>query len=89
MTKSKKFAFDKIYEPTTPQSTVFADVDSFVESAINGYNSTIFAYGQTGSGKTYTMMGPQSDPGIIPRAIKRMFELIENKPNTMFVVQCT
>ena len=27
------------------------------DSAIEGYNGTIFAYGQTGSGKTYTMTG--------------------------------
>merc|ERR1711862_952438 len=28
-----------------------------MDSALEGYNGTIFAYGQTGSGKTYTMMG--------------------------------
>ncbi len=28
-----------------------------IDSAINGYNGTIFAYGQTGSGKTFTMTG--------------------------------
>ena len=31
------------------------------------YNGTIFAYGQTGSGKTHSIMGYDSDPGIIPR----------------------
>ncbi len=65
--KLKKFAFDKIYHPLTTQEEVFRDVESFVEAAVNGYNSTIFAYGQTGSGKTYTMTGPLNNPGLIPR----------------------
>jgi hypothetical protein len=42
---------------------------------------------QTGSGKTYTMMGTQRDVGLIPRAVARIFELIDGKPDTMFVVQ--
>ena len=28
-----------------------------IDSAMQGFNSTIFAYGQTASGKTHTMMG--------------------------------
>ena len=38
----------------------------------------MFAYGQTGSGKSYTMMGEASDPGLIPRICKGLF----NKMNT-------
>jgi hypothetical protein len=34
-------------------------------------------------------MGPSNNPGIIPRAIKRLFEIIESKPDTLFVVQCS
>ncbi len=34
----------------------------------------IFAYGQTGSGKTYTMLGSRDQPGVIPRAMKQIFE---------------
>ncbi len=33
----------------------------------------IFAYGQTGSGKTYTMLGDESNRGIIPRAMAQVF----------------
>jgi hypothetical protein len=33
-------------------------VRPLVESALAGYNATVFAYGQTGSGKTYTMVRP-------------------------------
>ena len=40
------------------QRQVFDNIAKDVaDSAIEGYNGTIFAYGQTGSGKTFTMTG--------------------------------
>ena len=47
-----------------------------MDSAINGYNGTIFAYGQTGSGKTFTMTGGTDsfdDRGLIPRTLTYIF----------------
>jgi centromeric protein E len=38
---------------------------------------TAFAYGQTSSGKTFTMNGSETDPGIIHRAVKDIFEKIQ------------
>lgn len=35
---------------------LFSDVQPFVQSALDGYNVSIFAYGQTRSGKTHTMV---------------------------------
>lgn len=37
---------------------LFTDVQPFVQSALDGYNVSIFAYGQTCSGKTHTMVSP-------------------------------
>lgn len=45
-----------------------------LDNALQGFNACLFAYGQTGSGKTYTMMGVPSDPGIIPRLTRDLFE---------------
>ena len=44
-----------------------------IESALQGFNSTIFAYGQTASGKTHTMMGPKvgKEDGLIPQVFKK------------------
>jgi len=42
---------------------------------------TVFAYGQTSSGKTHTMHGDRNDPGIIPRAIHDIFQIIQNVIN--------
>ena len=40
-----------------------------IDSAMQGFNSTIFAYGQTASGKTHTMMGAKNgtEEGLIPQ----------------------
>lgn len=52
------------------------------QSFLDGYNLCISAYGQTGSGKTYTMEGSQvndiemkDEQGLIPRAIKQVFDM--------------
>jgi kinesin family protein 6/9 len=40
------------------QEKVFDKVaKEVIDSALEGFNGTIFAYGQTGSGKTFTMTG--------------------------------
>jgi len=41
------------------------------------WSGTAFAYGQTSSGKTFTMNGCETDPGVIPRAVKDIFSKIE------------
>jgi hypothetical protein len=63
-----------------------------VTEVLEGFNCTIFAYGQTGTGKTYTMEGgPRNsvdgsnmskEAGIIPRAIKQIFDAIESNDVT-------
>lgn len=35
---------------------LFSDVQPLVQSALDGYNISLFAYGQTHSGKTHTMV---------------------------------
>ena len=43
------------------------NIAHLIDSALTGTNISVFAYGPTGTGKTYTMLGTDSDPGIIPR----------------------
>lgn len=47
-----------------------------VESAMAGYNGTLFAYGQTASGKTYTMFGTDNVDGIVQMALDTIFAKI-------------
>jgi kinesin family protein 6/9 len=68
----------------TKQSEIFDGVaKEVVDSALDGYNGTIFAYGQTGSGKTYTITGEPEKiekRGLIPRTISYIFNEIRKRP---------
>ncbi|XP_031568162.1 kinesin-like protein KIF27 isoform X4 [Actinia tenebrosa] len=82
--KDRGFTFDFVFNPATSQVEVYeACVEPLVKSCLQGYNATVFAYGQTGSGKTYTVGGidtgvlRDSELGIIPRAVKQIFQNIE------------
>ncbi len=45
------FVFDHVYDEGASQKKVYENTArSVVESALQGYNATIFAYGQTGTG---------------------------------------
>ncbi|CAI9105253.1 OLC1v1004137C1 [Oldenlandia corymbosa var. corymbosa] len=82
----RTFAFDKVFGPTSKQKDLYDQaVCPIVFEVLEGYNCTIFAYGQTGTGKTYTMEGGgrkkngefPSDAGVIPRAVKQIFDILE------------
>ncbi|KAF9340537.1 hypothetical protein BGZ91_001495 [Linnemannia elongata] len=62
-------------------------VKGLVQSAMEGYNGTVFAYGQTSSGKTYTMSGTSSQPGITPRAVEDVFKYIRENSDREFLLR--
>ncbi|XP_018374136.1 PREDICTED: kinesin-like protein KIF21A isoform X2 [Trachymyrmex cornetzi] len=82
----KAFTYDYVFDTQVNQNAIYETcVNRLVEGALDGYNATVLAYGQTGSGKTYTM-GTGFDVevdetivGIIPRAIKHLFDGIVDK----------
>ena len=54
----RKYAFDTVFATSAEQVDVFNRVGQpMVDTALDGYNTTLFTYGQTGSGKTYTIQG--------------------------------
>ncbi|CAF2074717.1 hypothetical protein Bca4012_089304 [Brassica carinata] len=82
----RHFAFDKVFGPASQQKDLYDQaICPIVFEVLEGYNCTIFAYGQTGTGKTYTMEGGArkkngefpSDAGVIPRAVKQIFDILE------------
>ncbi|KAJ6664741.1 hypothetical protein lerEdw1_006314, partial [Lerista edwardsae] len=59
---------------------VFRDLGQGVlDSAWQGYNATLLAYGQTGSGKSYSMIGYDTNRGIIPVVCEELFKTIQNQ----------
>ncbi|KAJ0000347.1 hypothetical protein NQD34_012189 [Periophthalmus magnuspinnatus] len=77
--KDRIFELDKVFQPQATQEEVFQEIEPLVTSCIDGYHVCIFAYGQTGSGKTYTMEGSVENPGINKRALKQLFNVIEDR----------
>ncbi|XP_030014463.1 kinesin-like protein KIFC3 isoform X1 [Sphaeramia orbicularis] len=77
--KDRIFELDKVFHPQATQEEVFQEIEPLVTSCIDGYHVCIFAYGQTGSGKTYTMEGSVENPGINQRALKQLFNVIEER----------
>lgn len=82
----KAFTYDYVFDTSSDQSSIYETcVARLVDGALDGYNATVLAYGQTGSGKTYTMGTgfeveiDDSVIGIIPRAIKHLFDGIAEK----------
>ena len=72
---SDKFSFESVYDQQTTNMNIFnGTVKPILERAAKGYNVCIFTYGQTSSGKTYTMKGTTEEPGIIPLALKFLFD---------------
>lgn len=76
--RSGVLRFSRVFECASSQESLFDEMcQPVLESALQGYNSTIFAYGQTGSGKTYTMTGSRQqwkNRGIIPRSLSYIFD---------------
>uniref|UniRef100_A0A060SWN0 Kinesin-like protein n=1 Tax=Blastobotrys adeninivorans TaxID=409370 RepID=A0A060SWN0_BLAAD len=81
----REFYFDRSFNSLDPNSDHFASQESvydnigseFLDHNMEGYHTCIFAYGQTGSGKSYTMMGNDSNPGLIPRTCMNLFSRID------------
>ncbi|CAG7907994.1 unnamed protein product [Brassica rapa] len=86
------FTFDKVFGPSAKQKELYDQaVVPIVNEVLEGFNCTIFAYGQTGTGKTYTMEGEcrrskggpsgglPAEAGVIPRAVKQIFDTLEGQ----------
>ncbi len=43
-----------------------------------GKNALIFTYGVTNAGKSYTMVGSESNPGILPNTMKFLLKMKED-----------
>ncbi|XP_047115391.1 chromosome-associated kinesin KIF4A [Schistocerca piceifrons] len=89
----RSFTYNYVFGPESSQTEFYnTAVKNLVECVFKGYNVTILAYGQTGSGKTYSMGTcynphvPENEMGVIPRAIKDIFQGMEKRNDWQFRV---
>ena len=80
--KPRTYHYDHVLGSTSKQEDVFRAVVPLVDCVATGKrNATILASGATGCGKTHTIMGTAETPGVLPRAVARMFRRLHAKSN--------
>jgi hypothetical protein len=68
---------DHVFDDATNNEQIYGTVvQELIGAVVGGFNGTAFAYDQTSSGKTFTMNGSDADPGIIPRAVRDVFDTV-------------
>lgn len=73
--KKWRFGFDEVFGTEATQNDLWRSTKPMVQSALDGFNSTIFAYGATGSGKTFSLLGNGVNcNGLIGRSIDKLFD---------------
>jgi len=81
---AKAFVLDYSFDSSDPSDrsgwqadndTIFKDLGTqILKSTLEGYKTCLFAHGQSQSGKTYTLVGQESDPGLLPRLLEALFQ---------------
>jgi kinesin family protein 6/9 len=87
--ESQAFHLDYVLKDASQEAVFEACGAEAVRGAMGGYNGCVMAYGQTGAGKTFTMMGGSDyrTRGIIPRALRLVFDEVQLQADRQFTVQ--
>jgi len=82
------YTLDNIFDgPCCTAQVYLRTTRDLIHQVVEGFNSTVFAYGQTSSGKTHTMRGTDTEPGIIPLAVREIFDLISATKDREFLLR--
>ncbi|KAI3642734.1 hypothetical protein MP228_012289 [Amoeboaphelidium protococcarum] len=84
---STDYAFDMVFTGSDTLQIYDQAIGDIVQSAVDGYNATVFCYGQTNSGKTFTMTGREQQPGLIPCAVEDIFAQISGNQEREFLLR--
>jgi GTPase SAR1 family protein len=85
----KTYNFDHVYNGGDAHNhDIYKKVGRpVIENIFKGFWGTLMVYGQTGTGKSYTMCNfDKGNEGIIPGAMKDIFERIDNEPDRVYTV---
>ncbi|XP_061713989.1 kinesin-like protein KIF20B isoform X2 [Cydia pomonella] len=74
----KMYSFSHIFGPDANQKEIFEHVvKGNLRKLVDGHSFTLLTYGASGSGKTYTLMGTVKAPGLVPRSLEYVFNVVE------------
>ena len=86
--KEVSYNYDFVFDEKTTQDEVYRCTSSnLIKQVVEGFSATIMAYGATGSGKTYTMVGKGEKCGVMIRAIRDLFKIINNDKEKMYSIK--
>ncbi|KAG7298867.1 hypothetical protein JYU34_017322 [Plutella xylostella] len=75
---NKMYTFSRIFGADTSQKEIFENVvKDNLRKLPDGQSYTLLTYGASGSGKTYTLMGTVASPGLVPRSLEYLFQVVE------------
>lgn len=82
------YLLDTVFDGSCSTADVYErTARGLIAQVVEGFNSTVFAYGQTSSGKTHTMRGTDTEPGIIPLAVREIFNIIASTKDREFLLR--
>ncbi|CDJ56724.1 kinesin motor domain-containing protein, putative [Eimeria maxima] len=83
------FIFDTVFGECASQEEVFQlSTSPLLQELFKGVNASVFAYGATAAGKTYTMLGTETGPGVMPRALQLLFQQVSSEREKEYVLSC-
>jgi len=75
----KGFTFDKVFDIDYNNEDIYHEIGhQLIENIQAKQNSIFYVYGQTGSGKTYTLLGNESNDGIVQLLINELVVISDN-----------
>eukprot|EP01071_Lankesteria_metandrocarpae_P006304 Lankesteria_metandrocarpae@DN4310_c0_g1_i1.p1 len=75
----KTYFFDRCYDENWGNDTIYNETArDIILDTLKGISGCYIAYGQTGCGKTHSIMGTAADPGILPRSLSDLFDVIKH-----------
>lgn len=86
----QQYIFEHVFACTSEQQEVFARCPLLMIKSLlgphGGQDALLFAYGATSSGKSFTIGGLPHQPGIIPRSIDYLFDVLGAYLNSDYLI---
>ncbi|EAA04170.4 AGAP006989-PA [Anopheles gambiae str. PEST] len=79
----KHYTFSNVFEENVSQAEVYdCCIRPTIRPTLGEPGATFLTYGTSGSGKTYTLLGNETNPGIVPRSIEQIYEELYDNIST-------